>query len=55
MAAILQDVDSVFETDVFSPLIGLAEELSRPLLRAGPRDHEGDADHRRPLARNDRS
>ncbi|MFN8159755.1 MAG: alanine--tRNA ligase [Solirubrobacterales bacterium] len=28
MAAILQDVGSVFETDLFRPLIGLAEELS---------------------------
>ena len=28
MAAILQDVDSVFETDLFRPLVELAEELS---------------------------
>jgi alanyl-tRNA synthetase len=28
MAAILQDVDSVFQTDAFSPLIELAEEMS---------------------------
>jgi alanyl-tRNA synthetase len=28
MAAILQDVDSVFETDVFRPLVELGEELS---------------------------
>ena len=28
MAAILQDVPSVFETDLFQPLIGLAEEMS---------------------------
>jgi alanyl-tRNA synthetase len=41
MAAILQDVDSVFQTDAFSPLIDLAEELSgrsydddRPTTRA---------------------
>jgi alanyl-tRNA synthetase len=28
MAAILQDVPSVYESDLFSPLVGLAEELS---------------------------
>jgi alanyl-tRNA synthetase len=28
MAAILQNVDSVFQTDAFTPLIGLAEEMS---------------------------
>ena len=28
MAAILQDVPSVYELDIFSPLVGLAEELS---------------------------
>ena len=28
MAAILQNVDSVFQTDAFSPLVGLAEEMS---------------------------
>ena len=28
MAAILQDVPSVYETDIFSPLIELGEELS---------------------------
>ena len=28
MAAILQNVDSVFEADAFSPLVGLAEEMS---------------------------
>ena len=28
MAAILQDVPSVFETDLFRPLVGLAEEMS---------------------------
>ena len=36
MAAILQGVDSVFETDAFRPLVELAEELSRPLLRGRP-------------------
>ena len=28
MAAILQNVDSVFQADAFSPLVGLAEEMS---------------------------
>ena len=27
MAAILQNVDSVFQTDAFRPLVGLAEEM----------------------------
>jgi alanyl-tRNA synthetase len=36
MAAILQDVPSVFETDLVRPLIDLAEELSgRSYGRAG--------------------
>ena len=35
MAAILQDVPSVFETDQVRPLIDLAEELSGPQLRRG--------------------
>ena len=43
MAAILQDVESVFETDQFEPLIELGEELSgaatattsRPPARCG--------------------
>ena len=34
MAAILQDVPSVFETDHVRPLIDLAEELSGRSLRA---------------------
>ena len=50
MAAILQGVDSVFETDLLRPLIALAEELSGRLW-CGPRQHPGDADHRRSLAR----
>ena len=55
MAAILQDVDSVFETDALRPLVDLAEELSGRSYERGPRDHAGDADHRRPLARHGRS
>ena len=51
MAAILQDVPSVFETDLVRPLIDLAEELSGRSLRRGRRGHPGDADRRRPLAR----
>ena len=53
MAAILQGVGSVFETDVFRPLIELAEELSGRSYGDDARDHAGDADHRRPLARDD--
>ena len=37
MAAILQDKQSVFETDQFMPLIELGEELSGPPLRRGLR------------------
>ncbi len=51
MAAILQDVPSVFETDLVRPLIDLAEELSGRSLRRGRRRDAGDADRRRPLAR----
>ena len=51
MAAILQDVPSVFETDLFRPLIELAEELSGKPYDDELEDHAGDADHRRPLAR----
>jgi alanyl-tRNA synthetase len=36
MAAILQDVDSVFETDLFAPLIALGEELSGRTYGADP-------------------
>src|SRR5204862_277632 len=37
MAAILQDVDSVFETDALRPLVDLAEELSgRSYSEGGP-------------------
>ena len=53
MATILQDVESVFDTDLLRPLVDLAEELSGPRLRPGRRDDAGDADHRRPLARHD--
>ena len=35
MAAILQDVPSVFETDSFRPLVEFGEELSGRTLRAG--------------------
>ena len=41
MAAILQDVPSVFETDQFAPLIELGEELSGPPLRRGRRRSTG--------------
>ena len=51
MAAIQQDVDSVFETDGFRPLIDLAEELSGRDYGADDADDPGDADPRRPLAR----
>ena len=51
MAAILQDVPSVFETDLVRPLIDLAEELSGHAYVGGRRGHPGDADRRRPLAR----
>ena len=53
MAAILQGVGSVFETDAFRPLIDLAEELSGRSYDDDQRDHAGDADHRRPLPRDD--
>ena len=51
MAAILQDVPSVFETDHVRPLIDLAEELSGHGYEEGERGDAGDADRRRPLAR----
>ena len=51
MAAILQDKTSVFETDHFWPLIELGAGALRQVLRRRRRgDHQGDADHRRPLA-----
>ena len=50
MAAILQQVPSVYEADVFRPLIGLAEELSGRVLRARRGHHPRDADRRRSLA-----
>ena len=55
MAAILQDVPSVFETDLFRPLVELGEELSGPKLRRGLRDHPRAARARRPRPRGDRS
>ncbi len=56
MAAILQEKDSVFETDQFVPLIELGEELSGSALRArGLRDRPRAADPRRPRARDARS
>ena len=51
MAAILQDVPSVFETDLLRPLIELAEELSGRSYGEDASDDAGDADRRRPLAR----
>ena len=50
MAAILQDVPSVFETDLVRPLIDLAEELSGHSYGGGWSGDAGDADRRRPLA-----
>jgi alanyl-tRNA synthetase len=38
MAVILQDVDSIYETDLFHPLVELAEELSGRSYDAGPRE-----------------
>ncbi len=38
MAAILQGVDSVFETDLFRPLVELAEELSGRSYDDGPKE-----------------
>jgi alanyl-tRNA synthetase len=37
MAALKQDVESVFDTDLFRPLVGLAEELSGRSYDADPR------------------
>ena len=53
MAAILQGVGSVFETDAFRPLDRARRGALRPLLRRRAGDHAGDADHRRPLPRHD--
>ena len=44
MAVIQQDVDSVFETDGFRPLVELAEELSGASYGDDRTDHAGDAD-----------
>jgi alanyl-tRNA synthetase len=38
MAVLLQDVDNVFETDLFAPLLARAEELTGVALRRGRRD-----------------
>src|SRR4051812_22853710 len=38
MAVILQDVDSIYETDLFRPLVELAEELSGRSYDDGPRE-----------------
>ena len=51
MAAILQDVPSVFETDTLRPLVELAEELSGTPYARTTRDDPRDADPGRPLAR----
>ena len=50
MAAVLQGVDSVFETDALRPLIDLAEELGPLLLRQGSDDPRNE-DPRRPRPR----
>ena len=51
MAAILQDVPSVFDVDHVRPLIDLAEELSGHAYERERGGDAGDADRRRPLAR----
>ena len=51
MAAILQGVESVFETDQFRPLVELGEELSGRRYGQDERDHPRAADPRRPRAR----
>ena len=51
MAAILQDVPSVFDVDHVRPLIDLAEELSGHRYDESAGGDAGDADRRRPLAR----
>ena len=48
LAAILQDVPSVFETDHIRPLVALGEELSGRSLRRRPRHHPRAADPGRP-------
>ena len=53
MAAIQQDVPSVFENDQFSPLVELGEELSGSPLRIGLPDHQGAARARRPQPRDE--
>ena len=50
MAAILQGVESVFETDQLRPLVELGEELSGRSYGAGRGDHPGAAHPRRPRA-----
>ena len=51
MAAILQDVPSVFDTDGFRPLVALGEELSGHTLRRELRRHPRAADPVRPRPR----
>ncbi len=53
MAAMLQDKQTVFETDQFAPLIELGEELSGRRLREGVRYRPGAADPRRPQPSDD--
>ena len=55
MAAILQDVPSVYETDHFRPLIELRRGALRPQLRRGLRDDPRAADPGRPRPRRRRS
>ncbi len=50
MATIQQGVTSVFETDLFRPLVELAEELCGRGYGRRREDRPGDADPRRPLA-----
>ena len=51
MSSILQGVPSVYETDLFSPLIELGEELSGKKYGDDFADHARAADHRRPRSR----
>ena len=51
MAAILQDVPSVYETDHFRPLVELGEELSGRSYGQDDADHARAADPRRPRPR----
>ena len=53
MAAIQQDVPSVFETDQFTPARGAGGGAVRSPLRIGLRDHQGAARARRPHARDE--